>query len=277
MGKIILCNARQAIIPYVFTNTKVEVFSYEELCFYIYNNVALLNPEQFQGKMIQWLKTELGMEELAEKLMEQLASEGSFIDMLVAILSAGSYYETVEIRQFMDKQELVGLLPAEEKLKLKADSFLMYKRLLKAMSLYDEILRQEERIEDKKFLGDVYHNKGVALAKNMELTKAKLCFLEAFNRNQKKASLEAYISLRLLEDSQEVVAQEARTLGMEEADYARQVMLVEDSVDDSMNTAVYNRYQKALYNQEHGDQEAFNQRVDMLLNQWKEEFREQVI
>lgn len=277
MGKIILCNARQAIIPYVFTNTKVEVFSYEELCFYIYNNVALLNPEQFQGKMIQWLKTELGMEELAEKLMEQLASEGSFIDMLVAILSAGSYYETSEIRQFMDKQELVGLLPAEEKLKLKADSFLMYKRLLKAMSLYDEILRQEERIEDKKFLGDVYHNKGVALAKNMELTKAKLCFLEAFNRNQKKASLEAYISLRLLEDSQEVVAQEARTLGMEEADYARQVMLVEDSVDDSMNTAVYNRYQKALYNQEHGDQEAFNQRVDMLLNQWKEEFREQVI
>ncbi|MBQ8147844.1 MAG: hypothetical protein IJ040_03530 [Lachnospiraceae bacterium] len=277
MGKIILCNARQAIIPYVFTNTKVEVFSYEELCFYIYNNVALLNPEQFQGKMIQWLKTELGMEELAEKLMEQLASEGSFIDMLVAILSAGSYYETAEIRQFMDKQELVGLLPAEEKLKLKADSFLMYKRLLKAMSLYDEILRQEERIEDKKFLGDVYHNKGVALAKNMELTKAKLCFLEAFNRNQKKASLEAYISLRLLEDSQEVVAQEARTLGMEEADYARQVMLVEDSVDDSMNTAVYNRYQKALYNQEHGDQEAFNQRVDMLLNQWKEEFREQVI
>lgn len=277
MGKIILCNARQAIIPYVFTNTKVEVFSYEELCFYIYNNVALLNPEQFQGKMIQWLKTELGMEELAERLMEQLASEGSFIDMLVAILSAGSYYETAEIRQFMDKQELVGLLPAEEKLKLKADSFLMYKRLLKAMSLYDEILRQEERIEDKKFLGDVYHNKGVALAKNMELTKAKLCFLEAFNRNQKKASLEAYISLRLLEDSQEVVAQEARTLGMEEADYARQVMLVEDSVDDSMNTAVYNRYQKALYNQEHGDQEAFNQRVDMLLNQWKEEFREQVI
>ncbi len=277
MGKIILCNARQAIIPYVFTNTKVEVFSYEELCFYIYNNVALLNPEQFQGKMIQWLKTELGMEELAEKLMEQLASESSFIDVLVAILSAGSYYETAEIRQFMDKQELVGLLPAEEKLKLKADSFLMYKRLLKAMSLYDEILRQEEKIEDKKFLGDVYHNKGVALAKNMELTKAKLCFLEAFNRNQKKASLEAYISLRLLEDSQEVVAQEARTLGMEDADYARQVMLVEDSVDDSMNTAVYNRYQKALYNQEHGDQEAFNQRVDMLLNQWKEEFREQVI
>lgn len=277
MGKIILCEARQAVIPYVFTNTKVEVYSYEELCFYIYNNVALLNPEQFQGKLVQWLKTELGMEELANKVMEQLAAEAPFMDILVTILSAGEYYETAEIRQFVDKQELVALLPQEEKVKLKADSFLMYKRLLKAISYYDEILRQQDSIEDKRFLGDVYHNKGVALAKNMELTKAKLCFLEAYNHNEKKTSLEAYITLRLLEESRDIVAQEAETLGMEEVDFARIAMLTEDAVEDSMNTAVYTRYRKAIYNMEHGDQEAFNQRVDMLLNQWKEEFREQVI
>ncbi len=277
MGRIILCEARQAIIPYVFTNTKVEVYSYEELCFYIYNNVALLNREQFQGKIVQWLKTELEMNALADKLMELLAAEASFMDILVAILSAGTYYETAEIRQFIDKQELVALLPEEEKQKLKADSFLMYRRFLKAISLYDEILRQKDTIEDQRFLGDVLHNKGVALAKNMELTKAKLCFLEAFEKNHKKPSLEAYIMLRLLEDSPETVGQEATTFGMEEADFARLTMQMEDAVEDSENTVVYTRYQKALYNKDHGDYEAFNQRIDMLLNQWKEEFREQIV
>lgn len=277
MGKIILCETRQAVIPYVFVNTKVEVYSYEELCFYIYNNVALINKEQVQGKLVQWIKSELGMEELANEIMEKLVSDASLIDILVTVLSAGSYYETAEIRQFIDKQELVDLLPAEEKIKLKADSFLMYKRVLKAISLYDDILRQEEKIEDKRFIGDVYHNKGVALAKNMELTKAKLCFLEAYERNQKKPSLEAYLMLRLLEDSEDIVAQESKTFGMEEADFGRIRMLLEDAVDDSLNTVIYTRYQKALYNKEHGDYEAFNQRVDMLLNQWKEEFREQVI
>lgn len=277
MGKIILCETRQAVIPYVFVNTKVEVYSYEELCFYIYNNVALINKEQVQGKLVQWIKSELGMEELANEIMEKLVSDASLIDILVTVLSAGSYYETAEIRQFIDKQELVDLLPAEEKIKLKADSFLMYKRVLKAISLYDDILRQEEKIEDKRFIGDVYHNKGVALAKNMELTKAKLCFLEAYERNQKKPSLEAYLMLRLLEDSEDIVAQESKTFGMEEADFGRIMMLLEDAVDDSLNTVIYTRYQKALYNKEHGDYEAFNQRVDMLLNQWKEEFREQVI
>lgn len=277
MGKVILCEARQAVVPYTFVNTKVEVYSYEELCFYIYNNAVLLNPEQFQGRLVQWIKTELGMEGLAGKLMELLAGGGSFIEILVAILSAGSYYETAEIRQFIDKQELVTLLPAEEKTKLRADSFLMYKRVLKAISLYDGILRQEETIEDKKFLGDVYHNKGVALAKNMELAKAKLCFLEAYERNKKKPSLEAYIMIRLLEAPVETVQSEAETFGMEEPDFARARMLLEDAVEDSRNTAVYTRYEKALYNKNHGDYEAFNQRVDMLLNQWKEEFREQVV
>lgn len=282
MGKIILCKNQQAIIPYLFVNTKVEVYSYEELCFYIYNNVALLYQEQFQGRFVQWLQTELGMEELANKVQAKLEGEASFHDILVTILSAGNYYEPAEIRQFMDKQELVDLLPPEEKLKLKADSFLMYKRFLKAISLYDEILRQEEEIEDQRFLGDVYHNKGVALAKNMELTKAKLCFLEAFNRNQKKPSLEAFVMLRLMEEpsdeqGHENVWKEAAAFGMEEADFNRLIMLVEDAVEDSSNTAVYTRYKKALYNKEHGDYEAFNQRVDMLLNQWKEEFREQVV
>lgn len=277
MGKIIVCEARQAVIPYVFVNTKVEVYSYEELCFYIYNNGALLNEEQFQGKLVQWLKSELDMGELAKEIMEKLAADAGFIEVLVAILSAGNYYETAEIHQFVDKQELLGLLPEEEKIKLKADSFLMYKRILKAISLYNEILRREEAIEDKRLIGDVYHNKGVALAKNMELTKAKLCFLEAFKRNNKKPSLEAYLMLRLLEAPAETVVQEARTFQMDEADFGRISMLVEDAVDDSVNTAAYTRYQKALYNKEHGDYEAFNQRVDMLLNQWKEEFREQVV
>lgn len=277
MGKVILCSARQAVVPYTFMNTKVEVYSYEELCFYIYNNIALLNPEQFQGKLVQWLKSELGMEELAVTVMEKLASQDTFTNILAAILSAGEYYSEKEVQAFVEKQNLLALLPDEEKEKLRADSFLMYKRMLKAISLYDDILRREAEIKDQNFLGNVYHNKGTALAKNMELTKAKLCFLEAYKRNKKRASLEAYVILRLLEAPRETVEEEARTFGMEEADFVRIADNLEDATEDAESTVAYVRYQKAVYNKEHGDYEAFNQRVDMLLNQWKEEFREQVI
>lgn len=277
MGKVILCNARQAVVPYTFLNTRVEVYSYEELCFYIYNNIALLNPEQFQGKLVQWMKTELEMEELAVAVMEKLAAQDTFTNLLATILSAGKYYSEKEVQAFVEKQNLLALLPEEEKEKLKADSFLMYKRMLRAVSIYDDILRKEADLKDQQFLGNVYHNKGIALAKNMELTRAKLCFLEAYQRNKKRASLEAYVMLRLLEASKETVAKEAKTFGMDEADFVRIAETLADALEDAESMPAYMRYQKAVYNKEHGDYEAFNQRVDMLLNQWKEEFREQVI
>ncbi|MBQ8983213.1 MAG: hypothetical protein IJ079_06445 [Lachnospiraceae bacterium] len=292
MSRLILCENRQAVVPYTFMNTKVEVYSYEELCFYIYNNVALLYPEQFGERFVQWLRTELAMNELADRVFAGITEGASLNAILVTILSGGQYYDQGEIQHFLDKQELAALLSEEEKLKLKADSFLMYKRFLKAISLYDEILRKENEDTDQRFIGDVYHNKGVALAKNMELSKAKLCFLEAYNRNQKKPSLEGFVMLRILEEAggsdhrtgiegdaswKDIVWKEAEAFGMEEADYHRLIMVVEDAVDDAENTGIYARYRKAIYNKEHGDYEAFNQRVDMLLNQWKEEFREQVI
>ena len=42
MSKIILCTRKEASHPFIFLNTKVEINTYEELCFYIYNNTCLL-------------------------------------------------------------------------------------------------------------------------------------------------------------------------------------------------------------------------------------------
>ena len=45
MGKIIVCNTKTAQNPYTFLNTKVSVYSYEELCYYLYNNMVLVGEE----------------------------------------------------------------------------------------------------------------------------------------------------------------------------------------------------------------------------------------
>ncbi len=278
MGRIILCEPRTAVVPYVFNNTMVEVYTYEELCYYIYNNMILLIPEHFRDKFTAWLETELHMDELAKKVRLRQKDEEPFVNILVTILSEGSYYTKKEIEQIKDKQDMLAMLSTDEKLKMQGDSFLTYQRLLKAISLYDEILRHENKIEDQRFLGDVYHNRGVALAKNMEITNAKLAFLKAYERNQRQASLESYIMLRLVEnEDQELVKEEAYGLGLPEADTVRLINIVEDAVDDSKATAIYKRYEKALFNRDKGDFEGYNQRVDMLLNEWKTEFREQVV
>ena len=67
MGKIIVCNTKTAQNPYTFLNTKVSVYSYEELCYYLYNNMVLVGEEDVTASLSAWIRRELDLTELADK------------------------------------------------------------------------------------------------------------------------------------------------------------------------------------------------------------------
>ena len=68
MSKVILCSSKTAETPFTFLNTKVEIYTYEELCFYIFNNTVLISKSVLSEKLFNFIRDELGMEELADKL-----------------------------------------------------------------------------------------------------------------------------------------------------------------------------------------------------------------
>ena len=103
MSKIIICREKTAETPFVFLNTKVEIYTYEELCFYIYNNTVLISKSTLSEKLFSWIRDELGMTQLAERLFA-LSNKVSFAqDMLVEILNAGDYYTPEEIKEYLKK------------------------------------------------------------------------------------------------------------------------------------------------------------------------------
>lgn len=277
MGRIIVCDTKQATKPYIFSNTKVAVYSYEELCYYIFHNMPLLHPDYFKAELIRWIGQELEMQDLANELIGEMAAEAPLLEMLVTILSAREYYNQDEIRIFIanyeDRKNQTGL----EQLKETADSFLLYKRYVRAISIYNKILEKEKLISDKKFLGNVYHNKGVALAKNLELEEARTAFLRAFSLNEDDDSIRQYFVVLLMMKSYDQVKQEAQTIGMPAQKLEDMVEEITQARDDAQGTSVYKKFHKAMYNYDHGDLNDFNQRVDMIITQWKQEFREQTI
>ena len=277
MGRIIVCDTKQATKPYIFSNTKVAVYSYEELCYYIFHNMPLLHPDYFKAELIRWIGQELEMQDLANELIGEMAAEAPLLEMLVTILSAREYYNQDEIRIFIanyeDRKNQTGL----EQLKETADSFLLYKRYVRAISIYNKILEKEKLISDKKFLGNVYHNKGVALAKNLELEEARTAFLRAFSLNEDDDSIRQYFVVLMMMKSYDQVKQEAQTIGMPAQKLEDMVEEITQARDDAQGTSVYKKFHKAMYNYDHGDLNDFNKRVDMIITQWKQEFREQTI
>lgn len=277
MAKIILCETKTAEEPFIFTNTRVEVYSYEEFCFYIYNNLILVTMDMMDNVLFDWFSNQLHMGDLADELYSVREKNGTLDDFLVKILMYKNFYSVNEVREFVSQFEALKLLRPDEREKQMADGYLRYKRYSKAVTIYKQLLGHEENIADQIFLGNTYHNMGVALANNLQLEDARYAFLKAFTLNENEVSLRAYFLVMAATETESDIRLEMRKYHLPDS-YFRTVMdEVTAARDDMQSMQLYHRVQKAVYNKEHGDSTGYSRRMDSVLQEIKENFREQTI
>lgn len=278
MGKIIVCNTKTAQNPYTFLNTKVSVYSYEELCYYLYNNMVLVGEEDVSARLSAWIRKELDLTELADKIDTLLDKHAFVQDIMVEILVYGGYYSSEEVRQFMAECQKLRTLKSYEVEKQRADGYLRYKHYIKAGAIYDEIIcyLEKEKQEDE-FLGNVYHNKAVALAGNLQLDEAKNCFIKAYSLNKNEESLIEYFCVLAVTVDTATLEKEIKKRGLP-ANFLEDLMSeVGDSKEDVRELPIYNKVQKAVYNRLHGHIEDYDRRMDTILSELKDEFRDQLV
>ena len=277
MSGIIICKTKTADNPYTFLNTKMSVFSYEELCYYIFNNMVLVGKDDLTDRLTAWLREELGVYDLADKV-DTLNQKNAYIqDIMVEILTFGEFYGTEEIKEFLGECKRIRTLKPYELDKKRADSYMMYKHYIKADAIYDEIIEYKESHDEfDEFLGNIYHNKGVALAGNLQLEEAKECFIRAFSLNKNNESLIEYFCVMAVTVDTATLQREIRKRGMPAGFLDDLMNEIADSKEDVHEMSIYNKVQKAVYNRMHGDIEDYDRRMDSLLSTLKDQFRNQI-
>ena len=277
MSKVILCTSKEAEHPFTFLNTKVEISTYEELCFYIYNNTVLISRSSLSERLFDWIRDEIDMPELAAKLVN-LANRTTYAqDLLVEILNAGSYYEPDEIAAYVEAWSKYRRLSSSQKKKLKADGYLGYRRYIKAASIYDDIIDCHPDVTDDVFLGNVYHNRAVAAANNLDVEEAKECFMKAYEKNGNQESLKGYFVVYASGNDSASIKQEMRRYGLPEESFESLMLEIGDSNEDVRGMTIYSMMQRAVYNRMNKDMIDYDKRMDIILGQLKDEFREQAI
>lgn len=277
MGRVILCETIPAANSYIFPNTKIEVFSYEELCFYIYNNIALISQEYIGVPMFSWIETELKLPELAEKLRVAKEKETTDLtDLLTTILTFKEYYTIPEIKEFiLQIERMKGLTPPQYR-KMQADGFLRYHKYLKAAAIYDEILEQYPDIHNEKLLGAIYHNRAVAMANNFELKDAMESYLKAYELTKNRSSLYEYLLLMATMRERSDIEVLAKYYDVE--DMIQPIYdAIQDAEADVTGSPIYHRMEKAMFHYEKNNLTDFNKRMDTVIERLKSEFREQTV
>lgn len=199
MGKLILCNGKEATEPYCFKMSNTNVFSIEELCYYIFHNVTALNLELREEGLIGWIEDQLGLKESAQKLRQLIISEAGYKDIVVCILLSCDYYGEAQIKEVLSTlDEFISLPPVQLSMK-RAFNYLKYKQYAKALGELEEVIEDTEfaTLTDE-MKARIFHNMGVALLHSKGPTAALAKFKEAYETGNNQESLREYFLILLM-------------------------------------------------------------------------------
>lgn len=194
MSKLILCSGKRTERPYVMPDTGHRVYSIEELCYYIYNNIYFIDETLISDSLIDWISTELNLADRAKKLELTIRQGADYKTLLAVILCSSDYYTEQEIKKLILTVDEIRTMPLAKRRFKKANSYLKRKLYAGALTEYERLLMSDEASDlSPKDYGDVLHNLAITKLYIYGPERAKETFLNAYERNRREESLRQYL------------------------------------------------------------------------------------
>ena len=188
MGEMLLCSHELAFVPYYIDSIALNVYSLEELCYYLIDNTDLVEPSFMDTDLIDWIRGELKLPQLADQLEEQKAAEGSLLEIVLVLLSGCNYCTKEEVNRIREILTDFEHKSEAECKKIRADRLLQKKRYHAAILEYKRLLAYPE--VTGILAGNICHNMGSAYARLFSFREAADCYEEAYKMNQNPLSLQ---------------------------------------------------------------------------------------
>ena len=141
--------------PYYVEAIKTNVYSLEEISFFIFNHINLVYRDFFCRELFDYIETELGREDLARQLRKLDRKKAELKDFIACLLKGSSYYSSSELSVVAAYVMNIDHMSEAERLKIEADGYYKIGKLESALRIYFEILNNME----KENLSEAFYSK----------------------------------------------------------------------------------------------------------------------
>lgn len=194
MGSLILCHKKRAKQPYEIKRVHIWIYTIEELCYYVCNNLYLIDHTIMNRQLCGWIDTELEMKALAESLRDELSKNCSEEQFVLTLLRGSDIYAQSEINKIQGILESLQNQKEVEKVKYKADTLFESGEYSAAVIVYQSILHKEwDDSVDKEFYGQIYGCLGSAYGNLFLYKEAAEAYREAVKVCDNPEMLKAYL------------------------------------------------------------------------------------
>lgn len=214
MGSYILCQTKRAETPYFIENISTNIYSLEELCYYFYNNLYLIDHSIVNEGLCSWIEEELELPRLAAKLRPYLGKFAGVEDVLYPVFKEINYLTYEELRVLNGKIQKMNREPVMVLQKQKADAMMENGMYVNAIRVYQEILNRDDLDEAPEgFVERIYHNMGCANSYLFLMDKALEYFWKAYKCAKSEKALISYLLAYRSVRTKEEYAAKVKELG----------------------------------------------------------------
>ena len=194
MSGYILCQTKKAETPYFIENISTNIYTMEELCYYLYHNLHLVDDTIINEGLCSWLSGELDLPKLAAKLRPHLGKFAAVEDILYPIFKEINYLTYEELRVLGMQLQKLNIQPPAIREKEKGDALVENGMYVNAIRVYQKLLEREDLEEAREGLTEsIYHNLGCACSYLFQMEKAVECFWKAYEQGHDRAALKCYL------------------------------------------------------------------------------------
>ena len=215
MNGYILCQVKRAKLPYYIENISTNIYSIEELCFYFYHNIYLLDSTILNEELCFWIRDQLGLKKLADNLYKHLDDDNMKVgDFILPVFKEINYLSLEEFRKLNQQIQQLAKEPEVLRQKRKGDYLMEHGKYVNAIKVYQKALRQET--EDEAAVTDIRKPETVAAEKAETVQEAETTEASTETKTEEAAETESpvAITIDMVEDPEE----RAETENVEESE-----------------------------------------------------------
>lgn len=274
MGEILICNEPIAALPYYIEGISWNVYSMEELCYYVETNTYLLEKEFMSEELCVWIEKEVKNLKLADRLRSVINTKGRLSEFVQIILEDCGYCTNESIKEIIQIVRNMEEKSDFECSKIRADRLMEKEKYLSSIYEYKSLLDSKEaEVQSKELLGSIWHNLATAYARLFLFGEAAHCYEKAYHLNRNTESLRECLMAYYCEQNEEGFQD------MVEKYQIRDDILqgIQREMQRAVKGSALEQFEKKIESlsnmREKGQKQEYQKSLSTMIFQWKEEYR----
>lgn len=268
---LILCRQEPVTVPYPLEELGIHLYSSQELCYVIYHYPLLVMEGFICGRLINFIRDELRMPFLADRLTKWMENRKVSDELLFLILQDCAFYSQQEQARYRQEVTALRKLPPAEYEKRRGDYYYELHLYGKALSVYEKLLEPAHAPElTSELKGKLWNNIAACYTKLFCYQKAMHAYDCAWSEDGKEEYIKRMYfltcrqpELTVKERYQEKMTEENKKIWEEELRENLEVAKQEKAVTDMRQVFEQDPLKRLS-------------RATEIVNQWKLEYRKMI-